>query len=286
MGMVAVTGASGFIGRELIAVLQSTGHDVCRLGRNPSPSDDVYRWSLGEELPSTCVDVDAIVHLASAAIAETRRPDLAAQADISGTQRLIDQTRRLRQAGRRIRFIFLSSQSARPNALNHYGRSKWAIERILNEPDEIVVRPGLVYGDRPESVFGLFDRLSRLLVVPVVSARASIQPIHVRELAECIAQLVTMRDAPKLAHLGASDPLTFGEAIRQTARRAGRAPPITIRMPVGPVRLAARCADRVFGLRLTERLDGLTGLEAMDAGPSLTLLRRTLTPFAPLERGR
>src|SRR3954452_8251052 len=160
MSCVAFTGGAGFIGRELGAVLRAHGHEVIAVSRTPSA--EVRAWTLGEELPAKCADADAIVHLASATLLATGSQEEAAKRDIVGTRLLLEQIRQFRRDGRPRRFIFLSSQSARLNAANSYGRSKWAIEQLLDEPDEIIVRPGLVYGDRPASVFATLDKLARL----------------------------------------------------------------------------------------------------------------------------
>ena len=281
MSSVVVTGSGGFIGRELVSVLIEQGHEVFALSRQPAAGSGQLRWHLGENLPSVCAAADAIVHLASATLVDTDDMQEAYEKDVEGTRLIIDGTRRARAAGRRQRIIYLSSQSARPGASNIYGRSKWAIEALLDEPDDIIVRPGLVYGDPSASVFAMFEKLSRMPIVPDVGEHRGIQPIHVRELAECLAQLVTMGNAPKLLKLGAVSPLSFGEALCTTARRRGRRAPLLLPVPAAPVRLITQVIDRALGTRLTERLAGLTGLAPMDTAESLARLGRTLAPFAP-----
>jgi NADH dehydrogenase len=279
MSRIAITGARGFIGRRLTAVLRAQGHEVIALGRTPAASGMVRAWQLGDELPADCSSADTVIHLASAALTGSASLQRAAELDIEGSRRVLAQLRAWRRDGRRCRFIFLSSQSARPDARNVYGRSKWAIERLLTEPDEIIVRPGLVYGDPPASVFASFDRLARLPAVPVVGTRPSIQPIEVGELCDCLARIATMEQPPPLLQLGAVEPLSFAEALRQTALRAGRRPPLMIPLPVPPLRLLTGVIDRLFRSRLTERLDGVIGLQPLDTAPSLAALGRTLAPF-------
>lgn len=62
---VAVTGASGLVGRQLCAMLTSGGHRVTRLVRGEVTASDQARWSLdrGPE-PGALDGVDAVVHLA------------------------------------------------------------------------------------------------------------------------------------------------------------------------------------------------------------------------------
>ena len=285
MSRVAITGANGFIGHELSKVCQLRGHEVARLTRRRTPAGSTILWRLGEPLPSECEDVDAVVHLASAALVETTSIAAAAEDDAHGSQILIDGVRQLRKTGRRIKFIFVSSQSARSDAPNIYGRSKWTIERMLGQEDEIIVRPGLVYGDQAASVFGLFDKLARLPIVPLMVGHANIQPIHVRELAECIAQIIMMQNPPHLFKLGAVNAMTLEDTIRATARRMGRRQPIVIPLPPKLTRFMAGLLDLLFRLTpsLTERIDGLRGLLPMETEESLRALGQKLVSF---EQGR
>lgn len=279
MSRIAITGARGFIGQRLVALLRHQGHDVVALGRDPTMAGGVRPWQLGQELPGDCSAADAVVHLATAALHHTVSAQIAAELDVEGSRLLIEQLRRWRRDGRPRRFIFLSSQSARLEARNVYGRSKWAIERLLDQPDEIIVRPGLVYGEPPASVFASFDRLARLPAVPIVSARRCIQPIEVHELCDCLARITTMAQPARLYQLGAIEPLSFAEALKLTAERAGRRPPLRIPLPAGPVGWLTRLVDRLAGSSLTERLEGLVGLEPLDPAPSLAALGRSLAPF-------
>jgi NADH dehydrogenase len=181
----------------------------------------------------------------------------------------------------------MSSQSARPDAPNAYGRGKCQIEKILDQPNEIAVRPGLVYADTPASVFELFERLARLPIVPIVKTAPAIQPIHVRELAQCILTISTMDTPAPSFELGAITPMTFEAAIRATALRAQRRAPTMIPVPISLLRLAANAVDTLFHPEpsIGERLEGLVGLRPMNTAPSLNALGCELNPFLPPERG-
>jgi len=278
MGWVAVTGANGFIGREVCAVLRAGGGGVIALQRDGEAGGQ--SWSLGQLLPEDCRSAATVVHLASATLGRAGPERAAAiETDIEGTRLIVEQLRRWRADGTRHRFVFVSSQSSRPDAVNAYGRSKWAIEELLDGDDEVILRPGLVYSDPPRSVFAMFDRLSRLPVVPAVGTRPCIQLVSVREVADCIARIDAADRIPRLLMLGAPEPLTFAEALKATARRAGRRVPITVPLPMKPVRLAARLVDRVLGSTVTERLDGVAGLRPIETGPSLSALGQALERF-------
>ena len=93
---IAVSGASGLIGRQLVAYLTTGGHRVMRLvRRDDAPAADEIRWSAatGVRDLDRLEAVDAVVHLAGAPVAQ--RWDEAARRRIEesrvlGTRTLVD----------------------------------------------------------------------------------------------------------------------------------------------------------------------------------------------------
>jgi uncharacterized protein (TIGR01777 family) len=67
---IAITGASGFIGRSLIPFLTTAGHRVRRLVRRNATGDDIF-WDPAERRldPAQLEGVDAVVHLSGEPIA-------------------------------------------------------------------------------------------------------------------------------------------------------------------------------------------------------------------------
>ena len=72
---VLVTGASGLIGTPLVAALRAAGHDVVRLVRGDDAAPDARRWDGRTLDPRHVEDVDAVVHLAGAGVADKRWSD-------------------------------------------------------------------------------------------------------------------------------------------------------------------------------------------------------------------
>ncbi len=73
---IAVTGASGLIGRALVASLRSKDHTVLTLVRRPAAGPDEVRWdpmegNVGDGLKG----IDALVHLAGAGVGDKRWTD-------------------------------------------------------------------------------------------------------------------------------------------------------------------------------------------------------------------
>ena len=268
-----VIGGRGFIGRCVVEHLLKTGCEVIVPTSN--------EWRLGQPLPAECDQADGVIHLACSVLKATTDRDAMADLDYSGTTLLLEQHRTLKKEGKRGRFIFISSQSAGPAAVNDYGRSKWAIEALLNQDDEIIVRPGLVYSEDGGSVYGTLEKLSRMPVVPTPSTLPNIQPIDVNDLAEALYRIAQHPTAERLYCLGQKEPLTFRQMVHAIAARSERRTPICVPVPTSIVRLAGKSAD--FMLRpsssLLERIDGLIALRAMETEASLNNLQLVLRDF-------
>lgn len=72
-----VCGASGLVGRGLVALLTTGGHEVVRLVRREPRGDDEIRWdpAKGELDPAAVAAFDGVVNLSGASIAEGRWTD-------------------------------------------------------------------------------------------------------------------------------------------------------------------------------------------------------------------
>jgi len=99
---IAITGASGFVGSELTALLQSGGHEVLPVVRR-APRDQEIFWdpARGEIELERLEGLDAVVHLAGESIAGGRwtpaRKAAIRDSRVQGTRLLAESLARLRQ---------------------------------------------------------------------------------------------------------------------------------------------------------------------------------------------
>ena len=186
--IVALTGATGFVGQAVVDAAGRAGIRVRALTRRPQEPRAGLTWIEGSlsdaaSLKSLCNGADCTIHVAG--LTNTPDPREFEEANVTGTRRLIHAAK---SAGVS-RFVFTSSLSAREPSLSLYGASKANAEAHVETSglDFSIVRPPAVYGPRDKDMFDLF-RAAKYGVVPVPpKGRTSI--IHVDDLAECLLAL-------------------------------------------------------------------------------------------------
>jgi nucleoside-diphosphate-sugar epimerase len=275
---LVVTGASGYIGARLVEAARRRGCEVVVLG-SPPPGSDVAAipWRLGEVPRLTAfLGATAVLHLAHDWASDRLHGTGPENANLKGAEILADTAR----GGGLSRFIFASTTSARPEALNAYGKIKFSIEERLNalpwsEGRIFCARIGLVYGGPERAQYGLMAKLASLPALPMIGLDREVQPIHVDEVAEALVTLAVDPPAGRQTVVVASPaPLTFGAWLRMLRRaRHGRG---MLLIPV-PIRLALAGCDlsrRVPFLPTVERerVLGLAGAAAMPSAADLAAL--------------
>ena len=186
--MLAVTGATGFVGQALLDQAVADGIKVRALVRRPQVSRAGVEWIIGglgddAALRHLLRGAEAVIHVAGVVNDAAEFEN----GNVTGTLNLIEAM----QAEGLARLIYISSLSAREPALSAYGASKARAEKLVlaSGLDWTIVRPPGIYGPRDVDYFEMF-RLARWGVMPVPprDGRASI--LHVDDLARLLLALV------------------------------------------------------------------------------------------------
>lgn len=291
---VAVTGASGLVGRALCRSLASRGYQVRALTRRPdeglSALDGVTRFAcdLPDAIaPESLEGCDVVIHCAYVTRPSSARD--AERVNEEGTLRLLA---RSRQAGVR-RFVFMSTTSAHEGARSYYGQSKLRLERALDPERDLVIRPGLVISTEG----GLFHRMtggsrgSRLpWLVPLFDGGAQpLQTIHIDDLCDAVHGALE-RNVCGTITVAAAERSTMRDFVNAVARHQRRR---AIVVPV-PTRAALAAFRTAEALRIplpvsSENLLGLLSLRHWDTEPDLRRLGLTVRSLpeslASLSRG-
>jgi len=187
--IIALTGATGFVGQAVLETALAAGYAVRALTRRTQPERGGVDWVGGDlgnvaALGELMHGVEAVLHVAGVVNA----PDAAGfeEGNVTGTLNVIEAAI---GAGVR-RFVHVSSLSAREPELSVYGASKAKAEKfVMASPlDWTMVRPAAIYGPRDKDMFELF-RAARWGVMPMPKdGRASM--IHVEDLARLLVALL------------------------------------------------------------------------------------------------
>ena len=247
--LIAVTGATGFVGRHISAVLARRGHTIRALVRNPSRARTLETFGV-ELVPGDLADAaalstlthgaHAVVHLVGI-IVETGRATFHA-VHVEGTRRLLEAARGAGVG----RFVHMSAVGARDEAgATRYHRTKWQAEELVRASglSHAVFRPSIING--PENVpIRTIARLHRWSpVVPVFGdGRFPTQPVWVEDVALAFALAVEQPALVGAFELGGPEVLTYEEFLLAIGR-AARHPRPLVHVPLALARAAAGALD-------------------------------------------
>jgi nucleoside-diphosphate-sugar epimerase len=273
--IVAITGASGFIGSELVRSFNDHGWAVVALVRNPAtvvaPGVTAVAYRLDLQVrKDSLAGVDTLVHAAL----DKRDPQL----NLDGTRRLITAAA---AAGVRRR-ILLSSLSARAGTVSGYGRYKLDSERLLDAERDVAIRAGLVIG-----MGGLVGRtvtcMRRCHVLPLVDGGLQpVQIVGIRDLAETVVRLADPTSVMCGTFSIAEPRVRSVRSVYRTIARALGIRVIQVPVPSQLALVASRLAD-LFALPFPLTQDNLHGLRAARAVDTAADLRQLGITLRPLE---
>ena len=220
---VAVTGATGFVGRHAVAALLERGHAVRALVRSPDkarstlPADDRLERVGGDVfepdvLEGLLTGADAVVH--TIGIRRESPPEVTFERlHTRATRAALDASRR---AGVR-RIVHISALGTRPKAPTAYWRTKYDAEMLVRRSglEWTILRPSIIHGPDGEFVqmikAWVLGRAAPRFFLPYFSrvempkkkfppkppkfVSAQLQPVHVDDVAAAVADALARDDA-------------------------------------------------------------------------------------------
>ena len=220
--VAVVTGASGYLGSRICAILESHGWQVVELVRSPGQSHRLARGydlagQVSAEVGDLLYSADVLVH-AAYDLSLTSPKDIW-RVNVGGTRRLLE----VAAEARIRRILVLSSMSAFSGTSQLYGRAKLEIEAMTVASGGCAVRPGLVYGNRPGGMAGALRKLTSWPIVPTIAGGGRLYTVHEDDLATAIAALATTETLPPgTISVAYPNPVRLSELMAAFAAEEGR----------------------------------------------------------------
>jgi len=223
-----VTGATGFVGRNVVKALCARGMQVrCLIhhpGREAVMADqdvDVHYGSIGdpEALRAAFYNLDVVVHLV-AVIRESGKATFH-EVNLRGTENVVAVAK---QEGVK-HLVYVSAIGAAADTRYPYLYSKWKAEQAVTGSGlpYTILRPSVLFGEGDEFTNTLAGLVRAFPVVPIAgSGKNRFQPIAVDELARCVAEAAgnaEMMDST--IEVGGPDHLSYNDVVDIIAQTYG-----------------------------------------------------------------
>lgn len=267
---VAITGGTGFVGRNLAERLDDT---VIVSRRSGIEITDI------DALTTAFEGCDAVAHCAG--INREIGDQTFRRVHVDGTRAVVEAARR---AGVR-RIVLVSFLRARPDCGSGYHETKWEAEELVRASGipHTILKSGMIYGPGDHMVDHVTRAVRTLPMFWTVGYRErTARPVPVDDAVDVLVAALEGRiPDPTIAVMGA-DEVTLGEAIRRIARVAGRRPAF---LPVPPwmVRVLAQITEWTMVVPLVAKAqarmlaEGVS--EAVPFAPEAPLGIRPSRPF-------
>jgi uncharacterized protein YbjT (DUF2867 family) len=256
---VLVTGATGFVGREVVQELLKRGHEVRALVRRGSlkklknePGVEVFPGDClhPETVAPAAAGCDAVIHLVGIIREFPGRGVTFERVHVQATQNLVDAAR---TAGVR-RFLHMSALGARPEPADPYHVTNFRADEYVKASGlaYTIFRPSVVYGPRDQSINLFIRQIQRLSFFPIIGdGQYRLQPVPVDTVARAFTLALELPQTEnRIYEVGGPTPLTFDALIDIIAKVVGRRVK-KIHQPVWCMRFAANLCGRFRWFPLT-----------------------------------
>ena len=249
---VLVTGATGFVGRQVVKALCSRGADVRCLVHTPGGEKvlaghpvDIHYGSVGDPaaLEVAFYNVDTVVHLV--AVIREKGAATFEQVNRRGTENVVEAAK---VAGAK-QLVQMSAIGAADDPTYPYLYSKWQAEQciIRSGIPYTILRPSLLFGEGDEFINTLAGLVRAFPVVPVAgTGRNTFQPMAVDDLARCAADAVGKDEVMgKVIEVGGPHHLSYNDII-DILGRTYRVRRLKLHVPIMAMGLLVRLMEALL----------------------------------------
>jgi len=198
--MILVTGATGYIGRHLVARLVSLGErprclvrDVQRAAKVlPDNKVELVQGdtTIPDTLDAAVSGIETIIHASFLTADRKESPgNRYEQTNIQGTAHLVNAAK----AASVKCVLEISGLGTRPDKTGSYMQGRYLAEKMLIESglDWCIIRPSVLFGKDAPFIKGLAELISTAPVVPLIGGgKTMFQPIYVEDVVTVIIKVL------------------------------------------------------------------------------------------------
>lgn len=243
-GVIAVTGATGFVGRHIVQRLIDTGYTIRALARTPDKAKRVLPGEAIEDkritiCTGTLEDPDSLRHLIEGCnacihlvgIIREAKGQTFQQVHVDGSRGIVEACRRYKPG---MRYVHMSALGIGPDKRAGYRDTKHQAERIVKGSglSWTIVRPGLIHGHDGEftemAVDWVRGKAPPYLFLPYFSRwkpaglgfeAPRVAPVHVDDVARVFVDALALdASVRKTYELTGSESVLFPEMLKIYAR--------------------------------------------------------------------
>jgi NADH dehydrogenase len=273
---IAITGGTGFVGRNLAARLDPTD-TVIVSRRTGADVNDVAA------LADAFAGCDAVAHCAG--INREIGDQTFQRVHVEGTRAVIEAARR---AGVK-RIVMLSFLRARPGTRSGYHETKWAAEELIRHSgiEHTILKSGMIYGPGDHMVDHVTRAVRSWPVFGTVGLHGrTVRPAPVDDAVDVLLAALEGRIPDETVAIMGVEELPLHAAVRRVAKVAGRRP-LFVPLPVWAIRALAQVTEWTMIVPLVAKAQALMLAEGVsEAAPPAPEVPVAIRPSHPFSEER
>jgi NADH dehydrogenase len=237
MSPILITGATGYIGRHLVARLVDQGTRPRCLVRNSNYASRVLpagKLELVEgdttqpaSLATAVQGVETVVHAAFITADRKEQPGSRyEETNVGGTANLVNAAK---TAGVK-RIVVLSGLGTKPDKAGSYMQGRYLAEQLVIDSglDWTIIRPSVVFGKDAPFIKGLVELIRSAPVLPLIGGGTTrLQPIYVEDVVTIMLKVLAEpeRTTKKIYTVGGPEQYSFREIYDALLKATGKKRP-------------------------------------------------------------
>lgn len=257
---VFLTGATGFVGSEVLRQLVAAGHTARCLIRSGSEGKLAVRERVEvrhgdvtepETLVGALQGCDAVIHLVGIIREFPGQRITFNRMHIEATRNVVEaaESQEVR------RYLQMSANGTRENAVSDYHKTKWQAEEAVRASslDWTIFRPSLIFGPGDAFVNMLADMLRKLPVMPVIGdGKYRMSPVAVEDVAASFVKALTLQETVgKTFHCCGPASYSYDEVLDLIGSALGKTHVSKLHQPVFLMKTAAALFESIPAFPVT-----------------------------------